>query len=195
MKIVFFDRDGVINKFPGFGNYVTKVKEFKFLPHAISSIVKLTEHGYSIFVVSNQAGIGKGLYSRDKLHAINSHMLRHIRKAGGRIRRTFYCTHRSDAGCDCRKPRIGSVRRAMKLMKKPLAKARYAYFVGDDRVDIEAGHNARCRTILVLSGKNKRKDIKDWKIQPDMIAKTIGEATKIIIHENSHYPRHSRSRA
>jgi len=195
MKIVFFDRDGVINQFPGFGNYVTKVKEFKFLPGAIRSIVHLTDQGYSLFVISNQAGIGKGLYSREKLKAINDYMLRHVRKAGGRIRRTFYCTHRSDAGCDCRKPRIGSVRRAMKLMKKPLAKARYAYFVGDDRTDIEAGHNARCKTILVLSGKNKRNDIKDWKIKPDLIVKNISEATKIIVHENSHHPRDRRRRS
>ncbi len=195
MKIVFFDRDGVINQFPGFGNYVTKVKEFKFLPGAIHSIVKLTEHGYSIFVISNQAGIGKGLYSRHKLQAINAHMLKHIRHAGGRIWKTFYCTHRSDAGCDCRKPNIGSIRRAMKILNEPLHKARYAYFVGDDKVDIEAGHNARCRTILVLSGKNKRKDIRGWKRQPDLIAKNIVEATKIIIHENSHYPRQRRRRA
>jgi len=189
MKIVFFDRDGVINKFPGFGNYVTKVKEFKFLPGSIPSIVDLTNRGYSIFVISNQAGIGKGLYSREKLKAINDYMLRHVRKAGGRIRRTFYCTHRSDAGCDCRKPNIGSVRRAMKIMKKPLTKARHAYFVGDDRTDIEAGHNAKCKTILVLSGKNKRNDIRGWKIKPDLIVKNISEATKIIIHENSHSSR------
>ena len=195
MKLVFFDRDGVINQFPGFGNYVTKVKEFKFLPGAIRSIVELTQHGYSIFVISNQAGIGKGLYSRDKLRAINDHMLRHIRRSGGRIRRTFYCTHRSDAGCDCRKPNIGSVRRAMKIMNKPLTKARHAYFVGDDRTDIEAGHNAKCKTILVLSGRNKLRDIRDWAIKPDVIAKNISEATKVIIHENSNRSRHGRRRA
>ncbi|HOD12666.1 MAG TPA: HAD-IIIA family hydrolase [Candidatus Omnitrophota bacterium] len=196
MKIVFFDRDGVINQFPGHGNYVTKVKEFKFLPGAIASIVQLTRHGYSIFIVSNQAGIGKGIYSRDKLRRINNYMLRHIRQAGGRINRAFYCTHRSDADCDCRKPRIGSVKRAMQLMKKPLAKARYAYFVGDDRTDIEAGHNAKCKTIFVLSGKNTTADVvKSWRVKPDLIAKTIVEATHIIINENTHSPRQRRRRS
>ncbi|MDP8265783.1 MAG: HAD-IIIA family hydrolase [Candidatus Aceula meridiana] len=192
MKIAFLDRDGVINAFPGFGNYVTKVKDFHFLPGAIDSIVELTKEGYSIFVVSNQAGVGKGLYSKGKLETINVHMLRHITKAGGRIKKTFYCTHRSDAGCDCRKPRTGSVEKALKGMNKTIDHAKYAYFVGDDKTDIEAGINAGCKTILVLSGKNRSKDIKSWDITPDYVVKSLKEATKIIIHENSHHPRNSR---
>ena len=181
MKIAFLDRDGVINAFPGFGNYVTKIKDFHFLPGAIDSIVKLTKEGYSIFVISNQAGVAKGLYSEGKLEKINAHMMRHIEKAGGRIKKTFYCTHRSDAGCDCRKPRIGSIKKSLKAMKKTIAHAKYAYFVGDDKTDIEAGRNAGCKTILVLSGRNRRKDIKSLGIKPDYIVKTLKEATKIII--------------
>jgi len=192
MKIAFLDRDGVINAFPGFGNYVTKVKDFHFLPGAIDSIVELTKEGYSIFVVSNQAGVEKGLYSKNKLDRINAYMLRHIKAAGGKIGKTFYCTHRSDAGCDCRKPRIGSIKKALKAMNKTIAHAKYAYFVGDDKTDIEAGINAGCKTILVLSGKNRRKDIKNWDIKPDYVVKSLKEATKVIIYENSHYPRDSR---
>ncbi|MDD3374993.1 MAG: HAD family hydrolase [Candidatus Omnitrophica bacterium] len=194
MKIAFLDRDGVINQFPGFGKYVTKVKDFHFIPGSIEAIVDLTKRGYAIFVVSNQAGVAKGIYSERKLEQINDYMMRHVKKAGGRIKKVFYCRHRSDAGCDCRKPNIGSIERALKIINKESKDAKYAYFVGDDKTDIEAGHNAGCKTILVLSGKNQRKDAKSWAVQPDFIAQTLSDARKIIINENSSYSCLGRSR-
>ena len=63
MNVVFLDRDGVINQFPGNGNYVTKVKEFHFIPGSLDAIRELTEMGYTIFIISNQAGVGKGLFT------------------------------------------------------------------------------------------------------------------------------------
>ena len=66
-KIIFLDRDGVINEFPGNGNYVTRVKNFHFLPGALDAIRILTEEGHTVFVVSNQAGVGRGVYSQDKI--------------------------------------------------------------------------------------------------------------------------------
>lgn len=194
MKVAFLDRDGVINAFPGFGKYVTKVKHFHFLPGALESIVALTRQGYAIFIVSNQAGVSKGIYSQKKLDQIHRHMMTKITKAGGKIRKAFYCTHRSDAGCDCRKPRIGSVKKALGLVGKNLEHAKHAYFVGDDRTDIEAGHRAGCTTIAVLSGKNRAKDIRCWDIKPDVVVQSLKEASEIIIHENSHYSRDRRRR-
>ncbi len=195
MKIVFLDRDGVINEFPGFGNYVTKVKNFHFIKGSLESIASLTSQGYAIFVVSNQAGVAKGIYTKRKLEQINDYMMRYVKKAGGRIKKVFYCTHRSDAGCDCRKPNIGSVERALKIINKKSKDAKYAFFVGDDKTDIEAGRNAGCKTILVLSGKNRLKDAKDWEIQPDFVAKTLSDAERIITHENSCHSRLGRSRS
>ncbi len=194
MKIVFLDRDGVINTFPGFGNYVTKVKDFHFLPGALGSIVELTRQGYAIFIVSNQAGVSKGVYSQKKLDQIHRHMITRINKAGGRIRKAFYCTHRSDEGCDCRKPCIGSLKKALGLVGKSLQHAKHAYFVGDDRTDIEAGHRAGCKTIAVLSGKNKAKDIRSWDIKPDVVVQSLKQASEIIIYENSHHSRNRRRR-
>ena len=195
MKVVFLDRDGVINQFPGNGNYVTKVKDFHFIPGALEAIAALTELDHKIFVISNQAGVGKGIYSKDKLMRINRYMLKFVRKAKGKITRTFYCTHRSDDGCDCRKPSIGNVRRALQLLNKPIDHARKAFFVGDTGVDIEAGHNAGCKTILVLSGRENRRYMRKWKIQPDFIVKDLKEAVTIIANGHSHHSRLRRGRA
>lgn len=184
MKVVFLDRDGVINEFPGNGNYVTKIKEFHFIPGALEALRKLTEEGYSIFVISNQAGVGKGIYTREKLNHITRNMLKKVKEAKGKIKRVFYCTHKSNVGCDCRKPEIGSVRRALGLMNKTIHAAKKAFFVGDTEVDILAGHNAGCKTVFVLSGREDRRHMRSWDVKPDFIAKDLREASQIITQDS-----------
>jgi len=191
MKIAFLDRDGVINRFPGNGGYVTKIKDFHFLPGSLEAIKFLTESGFKIFVVSNQAGVNRGIYSQEKLDQITRHMMKFVIKTGGKIKKVFCCTHTPDENCDCRKPKIGSLQRAFKLVGvKPNGPHR-SFFVGDAKMDMEAGFAAGCTTILVLSGKENRQSIKSWPIQPDYIAKDLLAATRIIADEN---PRHSRLR-
>ena len=195
MNVIFLDRDGVINEFPGNGNYVTKIKEFHFIPGSLDAIRDLTEMDYTIFIISNQAGVGKGLFSKDKLKNINSHMLKHVAKTGGKIKRSFYCTHKSTEGCDCRKPQIGSLKRAFSLLNGSIRSAKQSFFVGDTGVDIKTGHNAGCRTIFVLSGRENRRYMRKWEVKPDFIVKNLKEAVEVIRHENSHHPRDSRGRA
>lgn len=190
MKVVFLDRDGVINEFPGNGNYVTKVKDFRFIPGSVEAIKTLTEQGYTIFVVSNQAGVGKGVYSRDKLNRITRNMLRNIEKAGGKIRKVYYCTHRSEDNCSCRKPGIGSILNAMQSMNKSIRSAKKTFFVGDTKADILAGHNAGCSTIFVLSGREDHDHLVQWRVRPDFIAKDLFAATKIIQQHSSNGSNH-----
>jgi len=182
MKIVFLDRDGVINKFPGNGKYVTKIKDFHFIPGSLEALRKLTEEKYVIFVVSNQAGVGKGVFTKTKLDKITKKMLQDVRKEGGKIKKVFYSIRRSNEGCQFRKPNIGAVRMALKSMAKNIRSARHAYFVGDTESDILAGHNAGCKTIFVLSGREDRKYMQRWDdVRPDYVAKNFLDATKIIL--------------
>lgn len=188
MKLVFLDRDGVINEFPGNGKYVTKLKEFHFIPGTLDALRILTLEGFKIFVISNQAGVSKGIYTKQKLQHITRRMLEEIRLVGGKINKVFYCTHRSDAGCDCRKPGIGLVRRALESMDKRIHMAQKTFFVGDTESDIQAGHNAGCKTIFALSGREDRRYMRGWKFQPDYVVKDLLEATLIITqHDTDHY--------
>ncbi len=184
MKVVFLDRDGVINEFPGNGKYVTKVKDFHFVPGALDGIRILTQEGYTIFIISNQAGVGKGVYTKAKLQHITRNMLRDIRKYGGKIKKAFYCLHRSDQGCKCRKPEIGSIKKGLELMNKSIRSAQKAFFVGDTESDIRAGHNAGCTTIFVLSGREDRRYMRKWEVKPDHIAQDLLDAVDIINHRN-----------
>ena len=70
MKAIFLDRDGVINRDPGSGDYIKSWEEFQFLPGAIEAIKELNRNGYEIFVISNQAGVSKSLFSREDLDDI-----------------------------------------------------------------------------------------------------------------------------
>lgn len=195
MKVLFLDRDGVINKFPGNGKYVTKLNEFHFVPGSLDALRILTNEGYSIFVISNQAGVAKGVYSSRKLEHINRNMLRDVRAMGGRIKKTFYCMHFSHAGCECRKPQIGSIRKALVTMNKTIRSAQKAFFVGDTESDILAGHNAGCATIFVLSGREDRRHMRGWKIKPDFIARDLLGATDIINERNLARSRRRKRRA
>ena len=195
MKVVFLDRDGVINEFPGNGSYVTKVKDFHFIPGAVEAIRALTQSGCKIFVISNQAGVGKGVYSMDKLKRIDRHMVKNVNKAGGTITKSFYCTHRSDAGCDCRKPGIGLLRKALKSLNKTIAHAQEAFFVGDTEGDIKTGHNAGCKAIFVLCGRENRRYMRKWEVKPDHIVKDLKAAAALIHDEHSRHTRNGRSRA
>jgi histidinol-phosphate phosphatase family protein len=180
MKAIFLDRDGVINRDPGFGDYIKSWQEFEFLPHAIEAIKLLNKNGYEIFVISNQAGVTKGLFSREDLHDITKNMLEEINAQGGRIRSVDYCIHLPNEGCDCRKPKTGLIEKATKGLDINL---RDTYFIGDSRLDVGAGKNAGCKTILLLTGKETSEDIKNWEVKPDFIKKNLMEAVKWVLKE------------
>lgn len=149
MKTVFLDRDGVINRNPPNMGYVRRWSEFSFIPDALNAIRDLKENGYRIVVITNQAGIGRGLFSEDNLKDIHSRMVVKITEAGGGIDAVYYCPHHPEAGCECRKPKPGMLMRAAGEHCIDLSSA---YLIGDSTTDIEAGQNAGTRTLLVLTG-------------------------------------------
>ncbi len=177
MKIVFLDRDGVINKYPGDRLYVTSLRKFNFLPGAKKAIALLSKKGYRMFVASNQAGVGKGTYSQKTLDLITAKMLKDIEQAGGRIAKVYYCTHRKEAGCACRKPKSGLVKKAVREFNLNL---KGAYFIGDTIRDVLTARTSGCKSILVLSGKEKLNNQDNWEAKPDFVFKDLLAAAKFL---------------
>jgi len=180
MKVVFLDRDGVINKYPGDKLYVTSVKRFYFLPGVKKAIAGLAKAGFRIFIASNQAGVGRGIYAKRTLEAITRKMLLEIEQAGGRIAKVYYCIHRKDAGCPCRKPKAGLLKKAAKEFNFSLKRS---YFIGDTIRDMLTANNAGGKSILVLSGKEKLSHRKNWEAQPDFIFKNLNAAADFLIKQ------------
>ncbi len=185
VKVVFLDRDGVINKYPGDKEYVKSWKEFKFLPKVKSSLKKLISRGYRIFIISNQAGVSKGIYSQKSLDLITKNMLKGLSAKGVSIEGVYYCTHRKEDSCSCRKPKTGLIDKAVnKLKKEGLGIARKkSFFVGDTIIDMQAGRLARLNTILIFSGKEKPQNKDIWETPPDYTAADLSKAIQLILKQ------------
>jgi len=176
-KFVFLDRDGVINVDTGM-NYVKDWKKFRFLPGSLSALRLLKEGGYKTVVISNQAGIAKGLYTRGDLRGITRRMKEKIRASGGRLDAVYYCPHERADGCSCRKPKTALFRKARRRFGMTF---KNTVMIGDSMRDIAAGKAVHSRTILVLSGKEKLSRRRDWEVRPDFVKKNLLDAVRWLL--------------
>ncbi len=152
-RAVFLDRDGTINLDHG---YVFRAAEFQLIPGVVESIRLLREAGYLIIVVTNQAGIARGLYGEKELHELHRHLDRELAGFGAAVDAYYYCPHHPEKGvepylrvCACRKPLPGMLVQAAEEYSLDLAAS---FLVGDKLSDIQAGLAAGCRSILVETG-------------------------------------------
>lgn len=148
MGLVILDRDGVINQ--DSPEFVKSPAEWRPLPGSLEAIAALTRAGHAVAVATNQSGVARGLLDLGTLEAIHGEMCEAVARAGGRIAAIEYCPHDPGAGCDCRKPEPGMLRR---LLARFGANARETVCIGDAARDLEAARRAGCRPVLVLTGK------------------------------------------
>jgi histidinol-phosphate phosphatase family protein len=181
MKVVFLDRDGVINEYPGDTKYVTQWKEFKFIPGSIEALRKFNEYGFNIYIVSNQAGVGKGVYPQGNLAEITKRMQGVFKKKRVRVDGIYYCTHAPQDNCLCRKPHTGLLEQALSHLEHPPQRS---FVVGDSLSDIETAKNFGALSVLVLSGRQKVSSLNSLKIRPDFVFDNLLLASHYIC---SHY--------
>jgi histidinol-phosphate phosphatase family protein len=154
-KTVILDRDGVLNKKPAPANYVLRWQEFEWLLGARQALQLLHDSGYRVIVVSNQAGIGRGLMTEPDLAEIHSRMSQDAVASGGKIEAIYYCPHDWEADCDCRKPKPGMLFQAQRDFNLDLSRT---VFVGDDERDGEAADRAGCPFVRV----SEQRPLIDW---------------------------------
>lgn len=150
-KIIFLDRDGVINVERG--EYTFKVEDFVVVDGLFSALKKLQQNGFEFIVITNQSGISKGIYTHQNVQQINNLMKEEFIKHQLKLLDIYYCPHHNDVEkCICRKP-------DSLLLEKAIAKYNVdvsnSFFIGDSDRDIEAAQKAGVKAIKV----NKNSDL------------------------------------
>ena len=146
-KFVILDRDGVINH--DSVTYIKTPEEWRPLEGSLKAIAALTDAGFLVAVITNQSGVGRGLLSEAMLQRIHAKMRSAVEAAGGHIAAIYYCPHRPDEGCDCRKPATGLLDRLEEELRFPLAGTP---LIGDKDSDLELARRVGARPILVRTG-------------------------------------------
>lgn len=149
-KAIFLDRDGVIIR--EHGDYTWLLEDVKMNDGIGEQLAKLQQNGYKLIVISNQGGIGKGLYTTKEADYIHFHISRILSLSGVVIDEYYYCPHHPNTGkCICRKP-------DSQLLEKALARfelnAAECYFIGDTDRDMEAGIKAGVKPLRVEPNEN-----------------------------------------
>lgn len=144
-KVIFLDRDGVINKKAPEGDYIKSWKEFHFLEKVPEAIHIFNDLGFRVIVVSNQRGIARGLMAISDVNYIHEQINKQISAYKAHIDAFFVCPHEKGT-CHCRKPDIGLFLQSEQIF--PVDKL-HSFMMGDSITDIEAGHNFGIRSVAI----------------------------------------------
>ena len=167
VSLVILDRDGVINH--DSDDYIKSPDEWQPLPGSLEAIARLCRADYTVVVATNQAGVGRGLFSLEMLTCIHRKMASSIRDKGGRLDSVFFCPHSPADQCGCRKPKPGmlleiSDRLGIGLSGVPV--------VGDSLRDLEAAEAAGAMPVLVKTGRGR---LTQEKLSQGELSHTLGQ--------------------
>jgi D-glycero-D-manno-heptose 1,7-bisphosphate phosphatase len=181
---VFLDRDGVVNEEVG---YLRKPEQLRLIPGAAVAIRRVNQQRVPAVVATNQSAVARGICTEGQLQVIHHCLSQLLEAEGAYIDRFYYCPHHPLEGlgqyrinCYCRKPRPGLLRRAALELNLNL---QHSVFVGDNITDLQAGWDAGCKTVLVLTGHGEatRDRLRSSAQQPDFIADDLGAAVDWIL--------------
>jgi D-glycero-D-manno-heptose 1,7-bisphosphate phosphatase len=179
-RAVFLDRDGTISEEMGYINHIDRLRIF---PYAADSIRRLNEAQIPVVVITNQSGIARNIFPETLVHQIHKQMIAELASGGAWIDAIYFCPHRKEDACDCRKPNPGLLERAAREHGLDL---QASWVVGDRYADVEMAHRAGGRGILVMTGYGKGEyelHREKWPRQPDAVADNLMDAVRLIVNE------------
>ncbi len=149
-KAVFLDKDGTLVDNL---EYPEKIpRDDIYFDNTVEGLLKLQENDYELIIISNQSWISRGLLSIREVEQIFKSLIDKYAKRDVKISGYYYCPHKKEEGCGCRKPKIGLLERAVNDFNIDVLQS---YFVGDSDTDILTGKNFGLRTCIVGTGNQK----------------------------------------
>lgn len=179
VRAVFLDRDGTIARDVP---YCSRPEDLELLPGVGEAIRLLNESGYMVVIITNQSGIARGYFTEEMLGKIHQKLKDDLAKFGAHIDAIYYCPHHPDDGCDCRKPKPGLALQAAKEHHIDLIQS---FFIGDKLQDIEAGHLASGKTVLI-SPTETSEILFQGEVKPDSTVPDFMQAVQVVLPEPVH---------
>jgi D-glycero-D-manno-heptose 1,7-bisphosphate phosphatase len=180
---VFLDRDGTLLEEAG---YLDRLERLVFFPYSIDAVRLLNRGGFAVVIVTNQAGIARGIFKEAFVADAHRHIAERLELGGARIDGFYYCPHHPDGviealkqDCECRKPRSGMFTRAATELGLDMARS---FVIGDRWHDLEAGQRVGARGILVRTGYGLTEEASPRAaLQPAAITDNVMEAVSWIL--------------
>lgn len=179
--IIVADRDGTLIYEK---NYLKDPRKVKLLKGAVQGLKRLKTAGYRVVVLSNQAGVGRGIMTLSQAAAVQKRFRQLLKKSGAKIDGYYFCPHRPDAGCACRKPKLRLLKQAAKAFRMPW---KGTISVGDRKTDVQVGQKAGGLGVLVLTGYGRRW-AKDKSTRSDYKARNFNTAVSWILRTQKRKP-------
>jgi D-glycero-D-manno-heptose 1,7-bisphosphate phosphatase len=187
-RAVFIDRDGTISEEVGYINHTSR---FRVFPYSAEAIKLLNDSDWLAVLITNQAGVARGYFTEDMIHAVHNQLGAELQKNDARLDAIYYCAHHPTVGeppycydCDCRKPKPGLIHRAAKELNIDLERS---WMIGDRYSDIELARNAGVHSGFVLSGYGRGEwehQRGAWAMEPELVAETLLDAALEITGNN-----------
>ncbi len=174
---VFVDRDGTLVREVG---YLSDPADLELLPGVARALRQARAAGHPVVVISNQSGVGRGLFPAFRVHEAMARLRRMLRAEGVELDAVYFCPHRPEEGCPCRKPRPGLLHRAAEDQRLSLSRS---MMVGDKLLDVECARAAGALGVLVRTGYGRDEEQR-WRSAPpdvaprgpDAVLNDVGEA-------------------
>jgi D-glycero-D-manno-heptose 1,7-bisphosphate phosphatase len=170
-RAVFLDRDGTLNEEAGYLNALDRLVLF---PYAVDAVRLLNRAGFAVVIMTNQAGIARGIVSKEFVAEAHAYISKRLEAAGAKIDGVYYCPHHPDGiveglnrRCACRKPQPGMLLQAAGDLGLDLSRS---FVVGDRWHDVKCGQNAGARSVLVRTGYGRAQEACP---EPDVEASVI----------------------
>lgn len=172
-KAVFVDRDGTLIEEV---NFLSRVEDLVVFPFTPSAIRRLKDAGFLVIVLTNQSGIGRGLYSVDDMHAVHNALQTEV---GGLIDAFYFCPHLPDEGCRCRKPNLGMIEAAQADFEIEM---NGSWMIGDKNLDVWIAENAGINSAMVMTGYG-RGHLSELEKRPLIVAENFGDAVGEVVED------------
>jgi len=145
MKAILLDRDETLNHDPG---YMKNPDDMNLIKHVPEGLRMLKDAGFTLFILTNQSGIGRGIILPEELEAVNARLLSLLERENIFIKKIYICPHTDEEKCNCRKPLPGLVEQAI---KENQINPEESFIIGDRHRDILCAQNAGIKGILINS--------------------------------------------